>query len=88
MRQRAALARTLAVDPDILLLDEPFQPLTIRQIEPRRFSVQHVKDVSKTAVLVTHDIGEAIAMSDRILLFQSSRALSIKHLPFLNRSGS
>ncbi|WP_077736169.1 ABC transporter ATP-binding protein [Bacillus sonorensis] len=70
MRQRAALARTLAVDPGILLLDEPFSALdyqTKLNLEDLVFNTLHT--YQKTAVLVTHDIEEAIAMSDRILLF-------------------
>ena len=69
MRQRAALARTMAVDPKLLLLDEPFSALdyqTKLKLEDLVFTI--LKDYGQTAVLVTHDIGEAIAMSDRILL--------------------
>ncbi|MFS0780464.1 ABC transporter ATP-binding protein [Bacillus sp. 1P06AnD] len=70
MRQRVALVRTLATNPKLLLLDEPFSALdyvTKMQLEDLVSST--LKDFNKTAVLVTHDIGEAIAMSDRIHLF-------------------
>lgn len=70
MRQRAALARTMAVNPKLLLLDEPFSALdyqTKLKLEDLVFEI--LKDYGKTAVLVTHDIGEAISMSDKILLF-------------------
>lgn len=73
MRQRAALARTLAVNPEILLLDEPFSALdyqTKLKLEDLVFETLH--SFGKTAVLVTHDIGEAIAMSDRIFLFAAN----------------
>ncbi|MCD8347892.1 MAG: ABC transporter ATP-binding protein, partial [Lachnospiraceae bacterium] len=69
MRQRAALIRTLAPDPELLLLDEPFSALDYQT----RLSV--CDDVSailrrekKTALLVTHDLSEAISMADRILV--------------------
>ncbi|MBS4202492.1 ABC transporter ATP-binding protein [Lederbergia citrea] len=73
MRQRAALARTMAVNPKLLLLDEPFSALdyqTKLKLEDLVFEI--LKEYGKTAVLVTHDIGEAIAMSDRILLFSAN----------------
>ncbi|MEG0259498.1 MAG: ABC transporter ATP-binding protein [Lysinibacillus sp.] len=73
MRQRVALARTLAVDPKILLLDEPFSALDYQskiKLEDLVAETLHLYD--KTAVLVTHDIGEAIAMSDRIFLFSAN----------------
>lgn len=69
MRQRAALVRTLVTNPDILLLDEPFSALdyqTKLQLEDLVFTT--LKKHKKTAVLVTHDISEAIAMSDRIVI--------------------
>lgn len=73
MRQRAALVRTLATDPAVLLLDEPFSALdyqTKLKLEDLVFST--LKTFKKTALLVTHDIGEAIAMSDRIFLLKAN----------------
>lgn len=73
MRQRAALARTLAVDPAILLLDEPFSALDYQtKLKLEDLVSETLKSFGKTAVLVTHDIGESIAMSDRIYLFAAS----------------
>ena len=69
MRQRVALVRTLATNPKLLLLDEPFSALDFQtklKLEDLVFST--LKQFGKTAILVTHDIGEAIAMSDRIYL--------------------
>lgn len=69
MRQRAALARTLCTDPDIVLLDEPFSAL---DSQTRIALADEVSDAlrstGKTAILVTHDIAEAIAMTDRIVV--------------------
>jgi NitT/TauT family transport system ATP-binding protein len=72
MRQRVALIRTLITEPQLLLLDEPFSALdyqTKLKLEDLVYST--LKYFGKTAILVTHDIGEAISMSDRIILFGS-----------------
>ncbi|MEK8127063.1 ABC transporter ATP-binding protein [Paenibacillus filicis] len=71
MRQRAALVRTLAAQPGILLLDEPFSALDYQtRLQLEDLIVTTLKARGKTAVLVTHDISEAIAMSDRIIVLQ------------------
>ena len=69
MRQRAALIRTLALDPDVLLLDEPFSALDYQT----RLSVcddvyKIIRSEHKTAVLITHDISEAVSVADKIIV--------------------
>lgn len=69
MKQRAALIRTLVMEPELLLLDEPFSALDYQT----RLSVaddiyEILKKEGKTAILITHDIAEAISMSERILV--------------------
>lgn len=73
MRQRVALVRTLATEPKLLMLDEPFSALDYQtKLKLEDLVFKTLKDYGKTAILVTHDIGEAIAMSDRVFLFSSS----------------
>ena len=69
MRQRAALIRTLALEPEILLLDEPFSALDYQT----RLAVCDdistiIRSQGKTAILVTHDLSEAVSVADRILI--------------------
>lgn len=72
MRQRAALIRTLITDPEILLLDEPFSALDFQtKLKLEVLVSDLLKTYQKTALLVTHDIGEAISMSDRIILMST-----------------
>lgn len=69
MRQRVALVRMLATKPKLLLLDEPFSALDYQtKLKLEDLVSNTIKEQEKTAILVTHDIGEAIAMSDRIVL--------------------
>lgn len=73
MRQRVALVRTLITNPEILLLDEPFSALDyLTKLKLEDLVSELFKTYRKTAVLVTHDIGEAISMSDRIILLNAN----------------
>lgn len=84
MRQRVALIRTLAINPKILLLDEPFSALDFQT----RLSVcdsvsEIIANEKKTAILVTHDIAEATSMADRIIIL-SSRPGTVKRIVDVN----
>ena len=82
--QRVALIRTLATKPDILLLDEPFSALDYQT----RLSVSEdvykiIKNENKTAIIVTHDLAEAISMSDKIIVL-TKRPGTIKKIIEVN----
>lgn len=80
MRQRAALIRTLAIKPEILLLDEAFSALdyqTRLAVSDEIYTI--LKKENKTAIIVTHDISEAIAMADRIIVL-SRRPGTVKSI--------
>lgn len=95
MKQRVALIRTLAIKPDILFLDEPFSALdfdTRLKVSDDVFKI--IKENRKTTLMVTHDIGEAISMADKIIVLSKSPAyikkiynieLENKDLPTVNR---
>ena len=85
MRQRAALIRTLAVNPDVLLLDEPFSALDYQT----RLSVcddvyNIIRSEKKTALLITHDISEAISVADRVFVLSKrpAKVIASHTLPF------
>jgi NitT/TauT family transport system ATP-binding protein len=69
MRQRAALARTMALDPAVLLLDEPFSALDAQtKMVLQSDLARTLREDGKTALLITHDLVEAVALSDRVLV--------------------
>lgn len=73
MRQRIALVRTLITNPDILLFDEPFSALDyVTRLRLENLVAKLMKTYHKTAILVTHDIAEAISMSDKIFLMTNN----------------
>lgn len=80
MRQRVALIRTLAIKPDILLLDEPTSALDYQtSLEVSNDIYKIIKQEEKTAIMVTHDISQAISMSDRIIVL-TKRPATIKNI--------
>ena len=89
MRQRVSLIRTLATSPKLLLLDEPFSALDYQT----RLNIQDIvhniiKDEHKTVLLVTHDISEAIVMSDRIIILTERPARIKKDIQLKFQSDS
>ena len=81
-RQRVALARALVSRPKLLLLDEPFGALdALTRLEMQDLLERVWREVGFTAVLVTHDVGEAVALADRVVLLESGRIAAIRHVP-------
>ena len=75
MRQRVALIRTLMLNPDILLLDEPFSALDSQtRIKISNDVYTTIKEEKLTAILVTHDIAEAITLADRVIILSKRPA--------------
>jgi NitT/TauT family transport system ATP-binding protein len=91
MRQRAALARTLCTDPDIVLLDEPFSAL---DSQTRLALADEITDIlrreRKTVILVTHDIGEAVSMAERVIVMsrRPGRVKSDHAISFAGKDGA
>lgn len=95
MKQRVSLIRTLAINPDLLFLDEPFSALdfsTRLNVSDDVYKI--IKETGKTTIMVTHDIGEAISMADKVIVLSKGPAtikniynieLENKELPTQNR---
>lgn len=72
MRQRAALARALAPDPDILLMDEPFSALDAMTREQLYADMQRIwRETGKTVIMVTHNVREAVCVGSRVILLEA-----------------
>ena len=72
MQQRVAIVRTLANDPDIILMDEPFGALDVQtRSQMQEFLVKILKEENKTVIMVTHDIEEAVYLSDKIVILNT-----------------
>ena len=85
MRERVALIRTLALKPDILILDEPFSKLDYQsRLKVSDDVYKIMKEEGKTALMVTHDISEAISISDRVIVL-SDRPCTIKNIYKIKR---
>lgn len=84
MRQRVALIRTLAIKPDVLLLDEPFSALdAMTRVMLADDVYKMIKDLGKTAIMVTHDIGEAISIADKVIVL-TKRPCVVKKIYDIN----
>ena len=87
MRQRVALIRTIVLEPSLLLLDEPFSALDFQtRLKVCDDVYEIIKSEQKTALLVTHDISEALSMSDKLIIL-TKRPARVKEEMMLNFSG-
>ncbi|MEX2201894.1 MAG: ABC transporter ATP-binding protein [Dongiaceae bacterium] len=81
MRQRVAIARTLAAGPDVLLMDEPFGALDAQTREFLQYQLLGInRSERKTVIFVTHDVEEAVFLADRIIMFSARPATIIEEV--------
>ena len=84
MRQRAALIRTLVLEPELLLLDEPFSALDYQtRLQVGDDIGQIIRNEGKSALLVTHDLSEAISLADRVIVLSSRPATIRQTVPLI-----
>ena len=77
-RQRVAVARALVIDPPVLLLDEPLSNLDAKLREEMQFELRGIQQrVGTTTIMVTHDQGEALSMSDRVVVMEQGRIVQV-----------
>jgi NitT/TauT family transport system ATP-binding protein len=92
MRQRVALARALAVDPKVLLMDEPFAALDAQTRDLLHIELHHIwRETRKTVVFVTHNVREAVALATRVVIFTArpgriKREYSLEELEYPRRT--
>ncbi|MEM7120456.1 MAG: ABC transporter ATP-binding protein [Pseudomonadota bacterium] len=86
MRQRVAIARTLAAEPDILLMDEPFGALDAQTREHLQVQMREISRIeNKTVIFVTHDVEEAIFLADRIVIFSARPATIVEEIDVMQK---
>ncbi len=84
MKQRVALIRTLAINPSLILLDEPFSALDYQTRLALSCDMEKIiKNEKKTAILITHDIGEAVSLADRVIVL-TKRPCKVKNIYEIN----
>lgn len=84
MIQRVALIRTLAIDPDLILLDEPYSALDYQtRLALSNDMYEIIKNEGKTAIMITHNISEAVSMADRVIVL-TKRPCTIKSIYEIN----
>ena len=82
MRQRVNLARALAIDPDILLMDEPFAALDAQTRDLLHDELERIwADTGRTIIFVTHNVREAVRLGDRVVLLQSRPGRVVSDIP-------
>ncbi len=89
MRQRVAIARTLAAGSDVLLMDEPFGALDAQRRETLQVELRSIqKRDAKTVIFVTHDVEEAVFLADRVIVFSQRPARVIADIDVTARLGA
>ncbi|WP_137176484.1 ABC transporter ATP-binding protein [Roseomonas sp. AR75] len=84
MRQRANIIRTLAYDPDVILMDEPFGPLDAQtRLILQNQLLELWQSERKTVIFITHDLGEAVALADRVVVMSArpGRIKAVEEIP-------
>jgi NitT/TauT family transport system ATP-binding protein len=89
MRQRIAIARTLAAGSDVLLMDEPFGALDAQRRESLQAELRRIQQAdAKTIIFVTHDVEEAVFLADRIVVFSQRPARIVSEIDVAGAFGS
>jgi ABC-type nitrate/sulfonate/bicarbonate transport system ATPase subunit len=89
MRQRAALLRTFFISRDVTLLDEPFSALdALTKTAVQRWYVDMVKELGLSTLLITHDIDEAVSLSDRVMILKGAPGRLVAEIDIVSRDGT